>query len=178
VSAFMHEPEHLRVLVWAGLSTRPHAGESELSWPVPEGAYTVAEAADPCSGLETSRWGARRALHPGSADAVMGMLAAASVWTRYQDADDMVEGLDRYTYARPQDTGWTDAEVWHALRSFDYQACEVEGWRDTEARRFLDALEYRLVSRMAGREVGDAWSIDDTSSSGYTARTAALRADR
>jgi hypothetical protein len=182
----MHTEEHLRVLVWAGLEFRPHLSESHLSWIIP-GTITDAEAIDNTNGLERVAFGrpwgyVRRTLDRSSAQAVLEMLAganAASVGTRYADDDgSMTEGFSTYTYARPRDTGWTDAEVWHAAGSFDYQACEVPDYASTEAAEFIRTLRKRLGERMAGRDAAHAWSIGDESRSLATQTRDAFRSAR
>lgn len=55
----------------------------------------------------------------------------------------------------------SDAAMFRALGCLDYQSCEVEGWRETEAARLIDCARMKAGDRMAGTMLGDerVWEL-------------------
>lgn len=91
----------------------------------------------------------------------------ASVCGRYPDTDpdigDLPGPLDAY-YMGPYvytDHGYTlsPGEVFKAIDCLDYQSCEHDGWRKSEAHAFLDALRHKVCTAVDGYDEAP-WSFD------------------
>ncbi len=135
MSAFIVDPEHIHVLLWA--ASRPAGHYGPLSWyfdkPTREGRLTA-----------------------DTRDAVGQMLVdenAASVNYRYDEDD-----LFIYAYQRPRHTTWSTVDLLKALHCYEYQACEHAGWRDSQAHAFCRAFEHRLIQALPGYDDGP-WAI-------------------
>jgi len=92
-----------------------------------------------------------------------------SVRFRYpNDAGDELPGpygftpgdADAYTLA-PLAEPLTPEELMLAIHGFEYQSCEHEGWRKSDAFAFCRALEREAMRRLPGYEAADTWGIDD-----------------
>lgn len=49
-------------------------------------------------------------------------------------------------------------EILSLIAGYEYQACETDDWRETEAFAIVDALKHRAIKRLDGYEK-DPWSI-------------------
>lgn len=137
MSAFLVDPEHINVLIQAGL-TRKYPGIG-LSW---------------------HHLGESYALEYNTADRVGQMLLdanAASVNHRY-DEDEMYI----YSYTQPQHTNWSPVEVLKAIHCYQYQACEPDDWNTSEANAFCDALTHYVINKMPGYDQAP-WAITTSS---------------
>jgi hypothetical protein len=90
----------------------------------------------------------------------------ASVATRYPDTNpdegDLPGPIDAYymgpyVYADPR-KDLTPGEVFRAIDCLDYQSCEHDGWRASEAFAFLTSLRKAYCDRVADLE-GAAWNV-------------------
>ena len=149
MSAFIVDKEHIDLLVTAGLEFRSYG---PLSW--------WHEAT-----------GKRYELTPQRAHEVGQMLWAenlASLVGRYPNdgsgerpgpidfEDDMV-----LTYRYQRIPGVPDiATVAKAVHCYEYQSCEHDGWKTSQARAFCQALEHACVTRMPGYEAAP-WGFTD-----------------
>lgn len=50
--------------------------------------------------------------------------------------------------------------VLKAIACYEYQSCEHEGWRSSEARQFCDELRHRMIQFLPGYDEAE-WSIQD-----------------
>ena len=141
MSAFIVHPEHINVLLWAGLQHVGHSGP--LRW-----AF-----ANPTEIQE---------LHPANASHVGQMLLEeniASVNHLYNESRDVSAD---YTYRHPLQSGWSIPELLNALHCYQHQACEHPCWASSQAHAFCDALQQRLIHRLPGYTDGP-WAISTTS---------------
>ena len=135
MSAFMVCPEHVDYLIHAGL----HYGRrSRVSW--------------------LDKRGVRKILDAFTADAVGTMLLAEnqrSVNTRYGEQD----APQGYKYRGERCCAEVEAvQVLKAVACLDYQSCETDDWKETEARAFCQALKAHAIDTLPGYD--DAlWSI-------------------
>jgi len=155
VSAFVVPREHVDALVALGLEgPRGRTVSPDHAW---HGVSWFDERPD-----HTWLWAEldrhRRELTYETANDVGQMLwaeNARSVRHRYEDADasGMVpEEADwGYQYRRPP-VRLTAVEGLKLIASLRYQSCEHDGWEDSEAARFLDALEHVLIWRLDGMD--------------------------
>lgn len=79
---------------------------------------------------------------------------AASVLYRYPDHDNSEYVPDWTTdgsYRYPGNTRRpSPVEGLKIISCFEYQSCEHPGWKDSEARRFCEALRHELINRLPG----------------------------
>jgi hypothetical protein len=47
-----------------------------------------------------------------------------------------------------------------ALDCYEYQSCEHDGWRDSEAFAFCEALRGTLISKLPGYDGAETWGIE------------------
>lgn len=142
MSAYIVERDHIRYLVEAALKLRlgHHPGHGPFSW----------------------YWnGDRRTLPAGDyerACEVARMLWAeniASVAHRYpnepqNDLPGPAGESFEYTEHRPWDCNIDPVQVLKACSCFEYQSCEHEGWKTSEALAFVDALVWEAISALPG----------------------------
>ncbi|BBX54651.1 hypothetical protein [Mycolicibacterium poriferae] len=133
MSAFIVDPEHIHVLLWA--ASRPTSPYGPLVWyydnPSREGRLT-----------------------DDAIDTVGQMLVdenAASVNYRYDEDDAYI-----YAYQRPRYTTWSGVEI-KALHCYEYQSCEHPAGAPAKPT-LLPRLERRLIGELPGYD--DApWAI-------------------
>lgn len=145
MSAFMVDPEHINVLLNAGLSIRGR----QLYWP------TEADEI-PGNGVQASYGYSIRMLRYDTADAIGQMLVdanAASVNTRYGEENAYI-----YSYRRPRYSSWTPVEILKAIDCFEYQACETADYNTSEAANFCRRLRGVMIDQLAGYSES-AWEI-------------------
>lgn len=141
MSAFLVDPEHIHVLVHAGLS-RKYVG-IPFTW-----YYRDANNQEHYERLNDA-----------TADRVGQMLLdanAASVNHRYDEDE-----LYVYSYRAPQYT-WSPVEVLKAIHCYQYQACEPDDWKSSEANAFCDYLTHHVINKMAGYDAAP-WAITTSS---------------
>ncbi len=78
-----------------------------------------------------------------------------SVCGRYEDAADMIPDFALTEYeagpicANPEPK---PVEVLKAISCYEYQSCEHDGWKESEAKVFCDALRRAVIAGMPGYE--------------------------
>ncbi|MDQ1246119.1 MAG: hypothetical protein QG597_486 [Actinomycetota bacterium] len=136
MSAFIVDPEHIHVLLSAGLRYRYY--QMPLSWcwdnPTRQGQLTV-ETVDQVGDMLTEA-------------------NIASVNHRYGEDNP----LGGYRYQSPRQAGWSIGELLHALDCYEHQSCERDDWQSTEAHAFCQALRTQLITALPGYDSGP-WSI-------------------
>ncbi|SLC86610.1 hypothetical protein [Mycobacteroides abscessus] len=142
MSAFLVDPEHINVLIHAGLPRQyPNIG---LRW-----YYRDANNQEHYERLDYD-----------TADRVGQMLLdanAASVNHRYDENEMYI-----YSYAQPQHTNWSPVEVLKAIHCYQYQACEPDDWKTSEAHAFCDALTHYVINKTPGYDQAP-WAITTSS---------------
>ncbi|WP_084253603.1 hypothetical protein [Mycobacterium avium] len=136
MTAFVVHPEHINVLIWAGLQRAVGAGP--LSW------Y-----------YGNPSW--RGVLEPDTATDVGQMLLAENVASVNHYSTEQQDKVN-YTYRTPIQTAWTTPELLNALHCYRYQASDRPDWKTSQACAFVDALESRLIRRLPGYTEGP-WGI-------------------
>lgn len=53
----------------------------------------------------------------------------------------------------------TPLQILKACRCFDYQACETDDWKESDARRVIDYIESRAINDLPGYDSAK-WEID------------------
>lgn len=133
MSAFVVHPEHINVLIWAGLQD-PRLGA--LRW-------------------QTARLAEE--LQPENASEVGQMLLDANV-AAVDSIYERTSHASTYQYRPPRQRGWTGVELLNALHCYRYQSDEHPDWEGSQAQAFVDALESRIVHRLPGYTSGP-WAI-------------------
>lgn len=169
MSAFIVSPEHLRVLVAAGLAGRGDAGELEWLWPrYPDRDGSTHERGAMMGGRNAVAIYRETVndLTPENAGAVLEMLHAENVRSVGYRYDDDPAGLPGYCGDAPY--AWARVPfapdplvVLKALACYEYQSCEAPGWHESEAFAFCEALRARMIHRLPGFDEAPGWSIDD-----------------
>ncbi len=139
MSANMVDPEHINVLIWAGL---PRVGEYTMRFGR-ENINGTFEQFELREGIETT------------AGQLLVDANAESVDTLHGDESD---ARYIYEYTRPIDRLWSPMELLSALNGFEYQACEAESWQHSAARQLCHDLRRRFEDRLPGARTS-AWSI-------------------
>ena len=111
---------------------------------------------------EGGRW-PRSFNGPDNATAAFRLLADANIESlraRYGDMDDWAP----VTQSKPIHDYplLTLAELFVALRGYEYQACEHEGWELSPAWRFVDMLRAKAISKVPGVSDAETWGISET----------------
>lgn len=78
----------------------------------------------------------------------------ASFWARYKS----VGAPPVYVPRVPRGDLMIPQQVHHAARSFEYQACEMAGWRESRACRLVDLILYNSLKRIPGYAATE-WAI-------------------
>lgn len=141
MSAFIVDPEHIHVLIWAGLRKTPNH-RADLVWYY--GNPTFQDRLD----INTSNEIGRKLLAEN----------VASVNHRYNEDHPVPD----YTYRKPHHTTWSPGEILNALHAYEYQADEHSGWPDSSAHQFCRALERHIMRRIPGYADGP-WAISPQS---------------
>lgn len=157
MSAFIVSTDHIDYLLTAGLGMFSRG--SNLSWlgtpeTPQEGNYQRGEVWGPRA-IQNAQ-AIRRELTRETANRVGSMLLAenrASVNHRY----DGYEVEEEYTY-KPSPVPVCPVQVLAAIVCLDYQSCEHEEWRDSEARAFLDALQKKAIHALPGYD-NTMWEV-------------------
>jgi len=149
MSAYVVHPEHIRVLVWAGIHFT-HPG-SDLTWYVPNPEEVIYQ-----EGVKTQFGRTYRQLNRRTAETVGQLLLdenVRSVNYRYDEGETYI-----YKHDKPVHTNWSPVEVLSAIACYEYQACETPEWQYSEARTFCDALRSALVAKLPGYDKAP-WGI-------------------
>ena len=136
MSAFVVHPEHINVLLWAGLKD-PRLGA--LRW----------EHMRPTHSTE---------LQPETATEIGQILLDENVKSVNHSYGTEMYTPKLYTYRPPLQRGWTNVELLNALHCYQYQASEHPDWESSQAYAFCQALERRLIRRLPGYSDGP-WAI-------------------
>ncbi|WP_143695209.1 hypothetical protein [Williamsia sp. 1135] len=166
MSAYLVDPEHIHVLVRAGLPGRL----GMISWPTDDDAIPT-----PSNGLIDVGQSRVRALRPESASAVGQLLLdanAASVITRYREDETYI-----YDYQRPGRV-FEPIEILKAIDGYDYQSCEAPDWATSEAFHYWYHLRITQIRRIAGYSDADTWEITPTTGTLVDQRRKEARARR
>lgn len=155
MSAFVVDKAHIDAMVRAGLMYSRFG----LRW------FAVEYGSD-----EFDLQRDTRQLEHGTADQVGGMLVAenvVSVAHRYSPAGRIGEGwednldlpgpvdkyyVERYSYPVMGGRVPSPVEALKLIDCYEYQSCEHDGWRDSEAKRFCEALRSALIGALPGYE--------------------------
>lgn len=138
MSAFLVDPEHINVLIHAGMDRQYGAKYGAMSW----------YFGNPLD---------RQQLLCENADAVGQMLLdanAASVNCRYAEENSYV-----YSYIRPQAIDWAPVELLKAIACYEYQSCEVRDWQGSAAWAFCQSLTKSIIRALPGWDGADTWEI-------------------
>jgi hypothetical protein len=138
MSAFIVDPEHINVMLWAGAQHAGHHGP--LRWYFGNPTH-IGE------------------LHDDNLDQIGQMLLdenAASVNYRYSENNHY-----EYRYRRPRHISWSVPELLNVVHCYEYQACEHPEWEHSQAHAFCAALQQRLITKLPGYSDGP-WAITDT----------------
>lgn len=136
MSAFVVSKEHIDALVTAGLEFGRPYGPMRWYWGNP------------------ARSNELRAETAGQVGAMLWAENQRSVNFRY--TEDEIE--EPYQFERMPGTPIPPVIVLKALQCFEYQACESDDWRETEAYAFCQALRKRAISRLGGYDAAP-WEI-------------------
>lgn len=140
MSAFMVDPEHITVMVWAATEL----ASPEDTGPVFTYISNDGEMVRVSSMDRESMTRAGQMLADANAD---------SIRARYDEDQSYT-----YTYTQPTFTGWTQTDVLSAIACYEYQACETGEFEDSEAGYFCNALRKGLIRRLPGYEQAP-WEI-------------------
>lgn len=136
MSAFVVHPEHINVLLWAGLKD-PRQGA--LRW----------EHMRPTNSTE---------LQTETASEIGQILLNANVESVNHTYTAEVTAPTPYTYRPPRHREWTNVELLNALHCYRYQSSDHPDWEGSQAQAFCHALEQRLIHRLPGYSEGP-WAI-------------------
>ena len=136
MASFVVHPEHINVLIWAGLHRVVGAGPLAWYYGNPD-------------------W--RGVLEDDTATEVGQMLLDENVASANHYNTEQQDRVT-YTYRRPIQQAWTTAELLNALHCYRYQASDRPDWKTSQACAFVEALEARLIRRLPGYLEGP-WGI-------------------
>jgi hypothetical protein len=171
MSAWIVSREHISLLLKVGLQgPRGRTVSPDTAW------HRVSWFADePEDGWTFEEYGRqRRELRFDNADEIGRMLwteNVRSVAARYPDdtpatrpgpvSDDIDAEAAEFVYRDPRYTP-TAVEALLAISCFEYQSCEHGDWRNSEARRFCEALRHALIRALPGmNEAPWGWDADE-----------------
>ena len=153
MSAFLVGPDHIRLMVRAAMvgdGTRWYHGEKFCALKVMDydGAEKVAAM------LAKANWASIRARYPDTVE----------------NPDDAPGDTRKFEMGlgKPHPTP-TPVELLKAIHCYEYQSCEDEGWRESEAFAFCRSLERKTMRHLPGYDEAP-W---DWSEEVYGARTKA-----
>uniref|UniRef100_A0A6M3JER0 Uncharacterized protein n=1 Tax=viral metagenome TaxID=1070528 RepID=A0A6M3JER0_9ZZZZ len=168
MSAFIVSKEHVDALISAALYHAPkYPGDARFpaSW--------FSEEPDPDEDRSAWYQACRRELTEETADATGLMLweeCRQSVAHRYpNDGDGMWPGpagltmaeVAEYRYQSNQIIAADPVKTLQALRCYEYQTCEHPDWESSEAKRCVEAIRDKMISRLT--DDIDLWDIDERS---------------
>ncbi|WP_157680456.1 hypothetical protein [Mycobacterium dioxanotrophicus] len=133
IDTVLVEPEHINVMIWAGLWIKAAQYNEPLQWPV------LDEHGEPLY---------LNMLEQHTADSVGQMLLdtnAAAVNSEHGRNNAYV-----YSYAEPQYCNWQVIEILRAIDFYTFQCAQLENWIYTEAYFLCSVLASRLVQQIPG----------------------------
>lgn len=139
MSAFVVNEEHIRYLVNAGMSRSITKGYG-LSWDYDE----MEEGFGPDADEHLNRIGA-----------MLWQENYASVNHRYGESHD---GWRLYSHKREPSRHFDPVQVLKAIACYEYQSCEHEGWKVSQARSFCEALRHAAISALPGYDAA-SWAV-------------------
>lgn len=174
MSAYIVSKSHIEAMLRVGLAgpkgrpVNPGNAWHGLSWYAEDPRTVVAGAIDSADYFR--RIGeARRSLDHETVQRVGTMLTlanVASVSARYpDDKPDELPGPTSHYWTEPirfdvhNARSLTAVEGLVALNGYEYQSCETDDWRDSEAHAFIEALRSALIHALPGYSEADTWDI-------------------
>lgn len=160
MSAYVHGTDHIDLIV--SLAVRV---EASFARPNPQSRFGFDAV-----GLTTSTDSTPIKITPDDLGRLLMVENIASVRQLYPTLDDTPEGIEydlrvsSYTYRPvPLDTSdlgahWAVAGL-RALRSYDYQSCEHDGWKTSDARAWIEAIQTRLFAHIPGYDQATTWEF-------------------
>lgn len=140
MSAFQHNPEHLRALVGAWIAFRGHA-HFEIG----------GVALDPSDRADWQR-----------AFDELARANAVSVGYRYRETVEPVAGrVTARDAAIPVRGVPAIVRLLKAIDSFAYQSCEHPDWKGSAVEKFCNSLRHALIHALPGWSESDGWAIRD-----------------
>ena len=143
MSAFAVDVEHIHVLVKYGMGFG--ADRDRVCWETdaPENAPGVIVTPFNVAGVRF-----RRAVNAAADD--IGQLLVSANWrsVNYRYSEDELEPI--YEYRAPRRSDREPVEILSAIACLRYQACEFPEWGESEAARYLDAIEHLAIGRLPG----------------------------
>lgn len=156
MSAYVHENDHIDLIV--SLAMRVN---TTISAPTPANPLIHS------IGLTTST---SETITPDDLGRVLLAQNVASVRDRYSDIDDTPEGVEydeqvaSYTHTpvtiNDETFGgiaWAVAGL-KAISSYEYQSCEDDGWKTSQAHQWTQTTADRLMHFLPGYQEADTWA--------------------
>lgn len=153
MSAYMVDREHVSYLVEAAMN-RPIVRDHTMSW-YHDGERHALSCGDFQRAAEVGQmlWDANK----------------ESIMARYPDTrEDFSDapGPCDETFVYDEHINcpmhvFSPVAVLQAINCFNYQACEYEGWKDSEAKAFLEALKHHAIGALPGMEDA-AWGAPES----------------
>lgn len=154
MSAFMVGDEHINTLIGWTLS-KAHGVFSEIRWVVsPEDADR-----NPV-GIRSTLGTNFRYLNPETASVVGQILVdanAKSIEARYEEDEFRI-----YEYNAPRTLSWNPVEIMSACSCYDYQSCESDDYKESEACAIIDAIRHLCISILCDQN-HTPWEIRENS---------------
>lgn len=132
-NAVQVDPEHIHVLVWAGLWLADAQDGEPLFWVVLDDDGRVAELPR---------------LTPHTADAVGQMLLDTN--TRAVNDDTGRDDLYIYSYREPTSREWNQLEILKAVQFYEHQNIILDDWHRCPAYYFCKVLTSRMLYQLPG----------------------------
>jgi hypothetical protein len=157
MSAFIVSARHIDYLLTAGLRLDTNY---PLSWSIKPTGEPMPDPSEDFQAYIAWTTRQRTELRSDTADQVGAMLVnenRLSVNARYQE--DEIEEFYTFTPYRGKVTA---VQTLKAIRCYEYQACEHEGWKTSEARAFCRALETLAIHALPGYDKA-LWEIPEMS---------------
>lgn len=172
MSAFVVTTAHIDLLVKAALQTSIGPYGYRFIWFAkdPDGLDDDPNDAQASDGFaEGAPWGSlawydenRRELTTANAEEVGAMLLAENMRSvNHRYADDEIEPV--YQFRSTPDPRFDPVKVLKAIDGYAYQSCEHQGWQRSEAKRFIEALQARMISRLDGYDDASTWGVEKLS---------------
>jgi hypothetical protein len=165
MSAYMVNRAHIDALVQVAIAGPRDAVGNILtpgwsSWPAPMRWYWSATGLAPFASATAD--------DPDTVGSMLIRANLASIHARYPDTLEggSIPGPTAHYWDEPYrfpafGTGvrWLGTvEALKALAGYEYQSCEVDDWRNSEAAAFADVLRSHLIARLPGYDAAD-WEV-------------------
>lgn len=132
-NAILIDPEHINVMIWAGLWIEDALGGQSLCWPV---------VADDGTVIDLAR------LTRGNADTVGQMLVNTN--TRAVNDDNGLDDFYIYSYTEPVRREWSIVEILKAIQFYERQNAINDNWHRCDAYYFCQILKSALIHQLSG----------------------------